>query len=322
MNNPWEDINPPNQDISARRIDHTHSLDMFRGRDHIGRYLFIFEFLPEEQKKLKLMLPELTGIQVLVIPAGSSIAVNRLVLILNERSNWELFLTLCDDLVQTTRQAESTAVAVQIILRRLSRWHDFLSRKRSGLMPEEKIKGLIGELLFIRDRLIPEFGAGPAIRFWQGPEGLPQDFNVGNAAVEVKCQSGAANPYVKITSPDQLCPQLPEMYLYVVILGKAPPDTENAVNLPDLAAQIRNLLYAENSDQIERFNDLLYMIGYMESESYRNFSYITAGEKMYHITEGFPRICSSDIHHGIVKLSYHVNLAECTLFEGKPDWMR
>jgi len=44
MNNPWENINPPSKDVSARRVDHTHNLDLFWGRDHLGHYLFIYEF--------------------------------------------------------------------------------------------------------------------------------------------------------------------------------------------------------------------------------------------------------------------------------------
>jgi hypothetical protein len=180
---------------------------------------------------------------------------------------------------------------------------------------------LIGELLFIRNYLIPVFGAGQAIQFWQGPEGLPQDFNVNNSAIEVKCQSGASSPYVRITSADQLCPQLPEMYLFVITLGKTTPETEGAINLPGLVAHIRDILQSNASSQIERFNDLLYMIGYIDSEQYLDFSYILADEKKFEVIEGFPRICANDIHHGVVKLSYNISLSECEPFEGQPGWI-
>ncbi len=320
MNNPWDKINPPSKDVSARRVDHTHNLDLFWARDHFGHYLFIYEFSPEGAIP-KINLPDLVGIQTAYIPANGGIPKNRLVLMLNEQSNWELFLSLCNDLVLATRQAKTSASAVQTILRRLARWHDFLKKNRSDLLTEEKIKGLIGELLFIRNYLIPTFGAGQAIQFWQGPEGLPQDFNINNSAIEVKCQSGATSPYVKITSADQLCPQLPEMYLFVITLGKTTPETENAINLPGLVSHIRDILQSNASNQIERFNDLLYMIGYIDSDRYLDFSYILAGEKMFQVTEGFPRICANDIHHGIVKLSYNISLSECEPFENEPDWM-
>jgi len=176
--------------------------------------------------------------------------------------------------------------------------------------------------LFIRNNLIPVFGAGQSIKFWQGPEGLPQDFNVNESAIEVKCQSGATSPYIKISSADQLCPQLPEMYLFVVTLGKTSPETTNAINLPRLIFQIRDSLKSEASEQVERFNDLLHLLGYTDSDPYLDFSYILASEKMFQVTDGFPRICSNELPRGITNLSYSISLLECASFEKWPDWMK
>lgn len=320
MNNPWSVITPPSKDVSARRVDHTHVLDLFWARDHRGRYLFIYEFALVDEI-LRINLPDLVGIQTAYVPASEHITVNRLVLLLKEQGNWEIFLSLCNDLVQATRQVKNSSAAVQAILRRLVRWQDFLKKNRDDSLTEESIKGLIGELLFIRNYLVPAFGASQAIKFWQGPEGLPQDFNVNSSAIEVKCQSGASLPYVRITSVDQLCPQLPEMYLFVVTLGKTKPEAEDAINLPGLVSNIRTSLELDSSSQIERFNDLLHMLGYLDSERYLAFSYVLVGEKMFQVKEGFPRICSKDIHPGIEYLSYSISLAECDPFENQPDWM-
>ena len=254
-------------------------------------------------------------------PLSGEITKTRLVLILNDKNDWELFLALCSDLVQATRLSEDTASAVHTILRRLTRWQDFLKKHRSDLLTEEKIKGLIGELLFMKSHLIPAFGAGMAVEFWQGPEGLPQDFNIKSSAIEVKCKLGATAPYVTIASADQLCPQLPEMYLFVVTLGKTVPEDQGAINLPGLVSEVRTALQSENSNRIERFNDLLYVIGYADSDRYLEYSYVLADETMYRVTAGFPRICPDEIHHGIVRLSYDIRLSECDPFVGRPDWM-
>ena len=321
MNNPWDEINPPSKDVSARRIDHKHPLDLFWARDHLGRYLFIFEFPPEDGLP-RMNLPDLVGIQTAYVPTEVQKGSNRLVLLLNEQSNWELFLSLCNDLVQATQLANNSKAAINAILMRLERWQEFLKKNRKGILSEEKILGLIGELLFINNHLIPAFGAGQSIKFWQGPEGLPQDFNVNQSAIEVKCQSGATAPYVKISSADQLCPQLPEMYLFVVTLGKAAPETTDAIDPPKLISQIRNALKSEGSIQIERFNDLLYAIGYIDSNLYLNYSYILTGEKMFRVSDGFPKICAKDLDPGITNVSYSISLSECANFENQPDWMR
>ena len=320
MNNPWNPINPPSQDISARRIDHTHPLDMFWAQDHTGHYLFVYEFAAEDELS-NINLPNLVGIQSFYSSAKDGLAKNRLVLLLNEQSNWEIFYSLCNDLIEATREVKNAAAAVQIILRRLARWQEFLKNKRSEILTEEEIKGLIGELLFIKNHLIPKFGAVQAIIFWQGPEGLPQDFNINQSAIEVKCHSGGTRPYIRISSAEQLCTHLPEIYLFVLTLGKTSPSTLDAINLPTLIFHVRQALQSISLEKTERFNDLLYMAGYVDSERYIDFSYLVTDENMFQITEGFPRICPDNLPVGITKLSYDISLSACAPYKRRPDWM-
>lgn len=317
MNNPWIDISPPSDDVSARRIDHTHPLDLFWARDHIGHYLFICE-ATDDRPLTKNDIPNLTGIHADFISLNGK---TRLVLLLNEQANWEIFYALCNDLVQATRPAKDSSVAFTIILRRLARWHEFLKHARPDILSEEQIKGLIGELLFLKNHLMPKFGGGPAVNFWIGPEGAPQDFNIHNAAVEVKCQSGASRPYVKITSAEQLCPQLPNMFLYVATLGRTTSDHPSATNLPTLVGDIGNTIQSTAPQQLERFNDLLYGLGYIDSEKYENFSYTLTDEIMFKVTDGFPRICDKDLHEGILNLTYNISISECIPFTQWPEWL-
>jgi hypothetical protein len=321
MNNPWNNISSPSKDVNARRIDHMHPLELFWARDHFGHYLFIYEFSAEKDLP-KIITPDLVGIQTAYLPAAARDDKNRLILLLKEQGNWEIFLSLCNDLIQATQHIENTSAAVESILMRLDRWHEFLKKNRSIILSEEKILGLLGELLFIRNHLIPVFGAGQSIQFWHGPEGSPQDFNVNESAIEVKCQSATTLPYVKISSMNQLCSQLPTMYLFVVTLSKAELNAMKSITLPKLISQIREALKAEGSVQVERFNDLLYMIGYLDSDHYLDFSYIPVEEKMFLVKEGFPRICPKDLRAGILFVSYSISLSECAQFEQQPDWMQ
>ena len=320
MNNPWEQITRPARDMSARRVDHTHPLDLFWAQDQQGHYLFVYDFDSEPDSK-KVVLPDLEGIKTTLFPVDERLESNRLVLCLREKCNWELFFALCNDLVQMTKHTQTSAEAVVIVLRRLARWHEFLKKSRSDLLSEDRIKGLLGELLFILNYLIPVFGAEQSVTFWQGPEGMPQDFNVNDAAIEVKCQSGASSPSVRITSAEQLSPQLPKMYLFVVTLGKTPKDSKGVLNLPLLVKHIREVLGSDLAASPERFNDLLYMTGYIDSDRYLEYSYILAGEKTYQVVDGFPRICTEDLHAGITRVSYSIALSECEPYVGCPDWM-
>ena len=320
LNNPWEEIKVPSHDLLYRRIDPEHPLKLLRARDTYGRFLFIYEFPFSDQIPDK--FPVLNGIDIhLRIPEEGKRGPCMLLLVLKDKKEWQIFLSLCNDIVSSTRQLEQHTQATRAILRRLKRWQIFLQRSRSGLLPEKEIKGLIGELLFIKKHLVPSFGAGQAVQFWQGPEDSPQDFNVHNCAIEIKCQLGTSTPKVQISSADQLCSQLPEMFLYVITLGKMEPEAKDVVNLPILIKELREQLEIDSPSDLEQFNNLLYQTGYIDSEEYEQFSYIPVSEKMFEVIVGFPRICPEELPSGVERVTYNIKLADCEAYTASPDWI-
>jgi len=313
--NPWNSIQKPIKDVSARRVDHTHPLNFFWAKDYLDRYLFFCEF--EKGTLLPATFPELEGIE--IFPPGNG---SRLILLLKTKSDWKLFLTLCSDIVDSTFNIHNVTSSVSIIIRRLNRWRDFLRTARSTLLSEEKIKGLLGELLFLRNYLVPKFGVKQSIQFWRGPEGYSQDFEVNNGAIEVKCQSGTSSPYVKISSENQLCSQMPNLYLHVITLARAVQDDLNSLNLPVLLDNIRELILLHSSDIMEEFNDKLINVGYLDDDEYEEYNYIDVKSITYNVNEDFPRICKHDLHEAIRKVKYSISLSQCESFKGEPDWMK
>ena len=320
MFNPWDQIKTPEKNILSRRVKSDHPLNLFWAKDQYGFFLFVYSF--DSSEDLPDKLPLLNGISIHLVEPVESVSKNQmLVLKLNEKTDWQIFLSLCNDLVSATSNFEHSKKSTKVILRRLMRWQEFLQQKRPSLLPERVIKGLIGELLFVTNHLSPAFGLPQAIHFWQGPDDLPQDFNVENCAVEVKCQLGTTSPKVKISSADQLCTQLPNMFLHVITLGKTNADDENSINLPNLIAKIRYELEIDSASSLERFNDLLYQTGYIDSDEYLQYSYILASEETYQVKKGFPRICTEDLPLGVDRVTYDISLLDCAPFTASPEWM-
>ena len=316
MQNPWQEIEIPESDFNVRLVGEKHPLRLYWGRDMQGRYLFIYEtaigILPDRKS-----IPKLSGISVAVAHSVSDI---RLILILNDKVNWELFLSLCDDLVRATSSIDEDEQGSAIFLRRLSRWQEFLKRERPAILSNEAIKGLIGELLFLSEIVAKSFNWIDAILFWKGPEDAPQDFAVHDTAVEVKCQSGSSKSCVRINSAEQLVPQLPKGFLVVYTLASADLGYPNAFSLNKLVERIRTCLQSESEDTKERFEDLLFLSGYVTREEYDDKYFICVDLNCYEIREGFPRIALSDIPSGIDHLSYTLTLESCRSFQGKPAW--
>jgi len=320
MNNPWEEIERPVSDLFYRLIDAEHPLRLLRARDSYDRFLFIYEF--QGSGKAVEKIPELNGIDInLHQPKGLQAENHKMILVLRDKRDWQIFLSLCNDIVSSTRSSAPGIQATQVILRRLRQWQKFLQKIQKDLLSEISIKGLIGELLFITRHLFPAFGAGAAIQFWQGPEDAPQDFNIHDCAVEVKCQTGNTSPRVHISSIDQLCPQLPKMYLYVVTLGRVEDNNFNAVNLPALIQTIREKLEIDSPMDLERFNNLIYQEGYLDLEEYEHFNYMLVSERMYLVSDGFPRVCQEELPLGVVGINYDINLINCEPFAAFPKWV-
>ena len=318
MKNPWQEITKPESDVNVMLVGDEHPVELYWGKDTQGRYLFIFKTEKEHAPEKK-NLPKLSGISALVARSDLDAKV---ILILNETTNWEIFHALCMDLARATSAVNDAKEACAIILRRLERWQELLKRERSGILPPEQIKGLLGELLFLIEKTEPAFGWDDSITFWKGPEEAPQDFAIHDTAIEIKCQSGGSKPSVKITSVEQLEPQLPKGYLAVYTLASADKDDADGFNLNEVIDRIRDAIEGEAQSTRERFEDLIYMAGYTWSEEYERYRFSKVALHCYSIEGEFPRVRMSELSPGIERLTYTLKLESCAPFKGTPEWWR
>jgi hypothetical protein len=316
MNNPWSGIERPSADFNVRLAVEYHPLRLYWGVDSYGRYLYVID-VSEAAMPARGTFPELEGIR---IGTATQHGRGRIVLLLNEAANWELFKTLCEDLGRASGVITDEIAAVAVTLRRLHRWQDFLRKARSHVLPLEEIKGLLGELLFLEGPVVNRFGWDAAIDFWKGPEDAPQDFAIHRIAVEVKCQSGASRPSVRITSVEQLNPQLPKGYLVVQTLATAEKGADGAFTLNSLIERIRGSLSGASSASRERFEGLLFSAGYLHHEFYDTLTFQRVATSSFLIGEDFPRLRPDGIPSGIQKVTYQLELEACVPFAADIDF--
>jgi len=311
MRNPWEAIATPVREFNVRLVSDNHPLRLYWGKDVRDGYLFIVEFSNAAKPDIK-SLPDLAGIRIAMAPAQSCC---RLVLLLNETPNWELFKSLCVDLIQASKVSSSQLDAVNTIMHRLVRWHEFLKREKLHLLSTEAVKGLIGELLFLKNVLVPKFGWEESISFWKGPLGAPQDFAVHDTAVEIKAQSGSSKPYIHISSLEQMEAQLPKFYLVVNTLATTEPNHERAFTLNSLISDIRVELGNMSDMTRDLFESLIFQVGYVKVEQYDSPYFQCVSTKSFFVNDDFPRLRMDDIPSGITKASYQISLDSCLPFE-------
>ncbi len=310
----WNNIAPagdPHSD-NVRRADPTHPLDFFRGRDFAGRYLLSLTAAANCQTLPG--APKLNGIEVRVErhpPAGA-----RLVLTLEDPGQFDIFRALCGHLLRATSDQPKggNALGLRLVLRRLRDWHDLLRRRRDSLLSGPEAIGLAGELLFLRDQILPRMPTTEAALAWRGAHREEQDFALGHWQIEVKTQLSTSDQRLLIASEAQLDTPSGQLLLCHQCLAAAPATAIGAFNLNSLAAEIGRRL-ADIGDLAERtLETALEAWGYTRHPDYDETSWVMTHRQLFEVTGGFPRIVPSMLPSGVRRVSYEVSLNECEPF--------
>ena len=219
-----------------------------------------------------------------------------------------LFCTLLVDLISHLDQSGNAPATA--LVRRLTAWQRMLSRGLpTGLGPEARI-GLYGELLVLREVVLPSIGPD-AVRAWVGPSAAPQDFVHLSAAVEVKTVSRRDPERCRISSEKQL-DTTGHAALFLVHQVLSP--TLEGSTLQEIVDELRGDPHV-HADQMWFENSLL-EAGWldMHRSQYAHDRYALTQRRCYFVMEGFPRLIPGVLPMGISEVSYLVNLATCTSF--------
>lgn len=203
-------------------------------------------------------------------------------------------------------------VGLSVTLAQIKRWKAFLAGRKARTLTAEEVRGLFGELTFIRQLIREGFTEKKALESWQGSEGSHQDFIWGNKSVEIKCLSGRERSTVRISSEDQLEAVNDNLFLRVFRLADM-SGSEKARSLNDLAREVEGVF--SDSEALENFSNKMAKAGYVELHEYDNPKFIVAEEKSYRVTNEFPRLIRSEIPEGVVRVGYEIELESIKPFE-------
>lgn len=318
IDNPWTPIARPAESTSysVRRADPDHPFEFFWGRDFLQRCLFIIQF-HQSSRNRRQSLPMVKGLELtehLIPDTGRQ----QIVLALREQANSDLFFRLCCDLLDATRNCPDDPTAVATTINRLWRWQQLMKQGRTDKLSQEEQKGLIGELVFLRDTLLPRFGPVEAISFWQGPvagEG-EKDFSVSNTAIEIKSRSGTAPARVRISSEGQLdIGNYARLLLVIHELSRSSGEQPDSFSLDDLVKEMRETLRELQPESLDIFEGRLANWGYSDLHDYENDLFMLLGQSIFDVKGSFPRLVPSSLPAGLLELNYTIDLTFCRDYE-------
>lgn len=214
----------------------------------------------------------------------------------------DIFYQFCDDIVQKTVNLSNKINSISFIIERWKKWIQMFKNPHSTIMSENEIRGLLGELVFLKEIMIKKYGISKSLESWIGSSMSHKDFEIDDMWYELKAIRENAIT-VEISSIEQL-----ESKLYgELVLVKLEPSNlaiTNPISLNDYIKSIEKML--EDKNQMDLFYKKLEERNYFYTEEYDEYVYANKGIEKYKVIEGFPRINNNELKDGIVRVSYQI----------------
>lgn len=142
------------------RFGDNRYLSLYIGRDDDARYSFDF--------RGKYKPVRISSSDVIFVEQYKDGDMLTLRFSLEDNNLLEYFCTFCQDLLDSVRVTNDDETAYHTLRSRYYSWRQ-LFRPDNARMTETEMMGLIGELLFLKDYMIPDRGIDVALDSWMGP---------------------------------------------------------------------------------------------------------------------------------------------------------
>ncbi len=230
---------------------------------------------------------------------------------LKNNSLLEIYLEFIENIIKYIQPLTNKDEIINLIIKKIDIWIKFFKREKFDGLSEEEIRGLIGELLFIKNFSKNKENFKNNIIRWKGCENGLHDFEFKKSKVEIKTFSSTGK--IRITYPDQLdIDTFPEIYLVCFNLTKDNGNfsLNSIINLIKKSIDEKTLII---------FEDKLKSAGYFEiHKSNYNDEYNNSKKHCYKIVKEFPKILYKELNDSISKVSYSLDTNLLSSFDIGP----
>lgn len=222
------------------------------------------------------------------------------------------FYIFCEDMIEASVIVNDEQKRYETIISNYYKWKKMFQNSASDILSEERIRGLIAEIIFLRDYMFSKYGKHDAVLSWTGQELTHKDFSISNTWYEVKSVLKGGQT-VKIASLEQLDSE-DEGFLVVYFFEKM-STTTNHTNLNDLVKEVHESFDSELDR--DTFYDQVTKQGFSFDERYSEYKYIVSEPNSYIVNSSFPRLTRSGVDPIIAKAEYSLNIVGIDPYRGK-----
>jgi hypothetical protein len=300
--------NPVTTGFRSLRISSECICELFLGVSKEGRRCMILQLPANKRLPFK-------GIQKENLSIEYFSENNIIVLQLTDNDFKDLFDDLIISLYEGIKSISLVDEYSKYFIQTFYRWSEFFIDKKSDLLSEDAIKGLMGELMVLK--LLINKPNRPEINFllnsWKGPYDKGNDFELENKNLEVKTKSPSGID-VKIASEHQLeVSQGKGLELYVVSMQS---DFTVGVHIRDLILEIKNTVQESSGDNSILWKALSQKnINFKNMSQYDHYKFQPVNWISYNCSDpNFPKLSKSNIPQEVSGLKYNLRTNLLTAF--------
>ncbi len=275
-----------------------------------GQKLFVIK-VSESADQLFFKRRQFRGVSVELLDFTSH---REVTIILLDPSLEDIFYLFIDNLFDSIKELGSENEVLKVSSNIIFKWKKLFDKIRNDLLTPEQQRGLLGELLFIKEMLQEDMNHRVTIENWFGPELFNKDFIISNTGFEVKTTM-QNRPAVTISGEKQLDKQdLSNLYLKIFILDEIKGE---GITLNCVIAEIQAII-REDLELASGFEYKLLMVGYRpEDGTEYKTGYRIVRSELYHVDESFPKIIPPSLPAGIFNCVYHIDITALDRFQAE-----
>lgn len=304
---PWDGLTKPSTEnlFSSVKVEPFFRWGAYWVLDAQGRCGFLVQF--DEKVELTRKLPRLREMSIGFRTDDSG--KRYLLFILIQSSLKRVFYDFCQGMAHDIDAAQDQQDVARKAAEYTWSWYRFLRGQRDKLSDEEQ-RGLIGEVVFMRDHLAPRLGWPQAVFAWSGPLGVPKDFSWREVAVEVKTHMVSARPELKISSEFQLdIDGFSAVWLFVLGFQRGDISIPGSITVNDLIVDTKREIADQSPEVVDEFESRVFAYGYRTEHDYSESPWLLGARQAFAVTLDFPAIRSSSLSAGISQARYLLSLS-------------
>lgn len=225
------------------------------------------------------------------------------------------FVKVFDDIIAESKKETVESKSLTVFCNKYLDWQKLLSKVPKELNDEVQ-QGLVGELYFLKNFLMPTFGKKMAVEMWMGPLYAIHDFTGETIWYEVKTLLRGKES-ISISSFEQLDTANSNGKLIVITFEKTNEIDTEAMSINRIVESIEEVL---EPACLYNFRKKLSNVGYNSEDIDENFEekfFRVLSCDQYLVDDKFPKITKMQVDSEIISARYELSLPALEMFKIK-----